>query len=194
MSHNSPLIPELQEYHRQVEAIKQDASDLMIGVTAAKFNWRPDPNRWSIAECLEHLNIIARLYFPIINQAITAARMRGWMSQGPFRYGLLGKIGKIYVRSTEPPPKMKFNSPKRFIPQHDRSILEVWPGFMVFQDRLHELISWANGVDLARVKIQIPATSLIKLSLGQCLGLVAAHERRHLWQARQVKNDPNFPE
>jgi hypothetical protein len=31
------------------------------------------------------------------------------------------------------------------------------------------------------------------LSLGQYLALHAAHEQRHLWQARQIKEDPSFP-
>jgi hypothetical protein len=190
MSQVSSLVPELQGYHRQVEAIQDDASDLMNDVTEAQFNWRPGPDRWSIAECLEHLNITARLYFPVINEKITEALMRGLKSQGPFRHGW---FGKFFLRTAEPPAKIRVKTPRRFVPPSDRPMSEVWPEFMTFQERLIELISRANGVDLARIKVQIPATKLIKLSLGQSFGLVAAHERRHLWQARQVKSDPNFP-
>jgi hypothetical protein len=190
MSQVSSLIPELQGYQRQVEAIKQEANDLMIDITAEQFNWRPGPDRWSIAECLEHLNVTARLYFPVINEVITEALMRGLKSQGPFRYGW---FGNFFLRSAEPPAKIRVKAPRRFVPPPDRPMSEVWPEFLIFQDRLIELISRANGVDLARIKVQIPATKLIKLSLGQSFGLVAAHERRHLWQARQVKIHPNFP-
>lgn len=189
MSQNS-LIPELQEYRRQIETIKQEAESLLNGLTEPQFNWRPGQGRWSIAECFEHLNMTARLYLPIIHNTINEARERGMMSRGPFKYGLLGNW---FVRTIEPPPKLKFKALRRFIPPHDRPLLEVWPGFMVFQDRFIELIDRANGVDLVRVKIQIPATKLIKLSLGQGIGFVTAHERRHVWQATLVKNDPNFP-
>jgi hypothetical protein len=190
MAQNISLIPELQEYCRQVEAIKQDAHELMDGVTKTQFNWRSGADRWSIAECLEHLNITARLYFPVINEMITQALLHGWRSQGPFRHGW---FGNFFVRSVEPPPGMRFKAPRRFVPPPDRPLSEVWSEFIAFQDRLIELIGRANGVDLARVKVQIPATNLIKLSLGQSFRLVAAHERRHLWQARQVKADPGFP-
>ncbi len=32
-------------------------------------------------------------------------------------------------------------------------------------------------------------TSLMRMSLGQCFGLLAAHERRHLWQAARVRGE-----
>ena len=180
---NFPLFPELQKYLGQVEAITQDASELVDGLTMEQLNWRPDPSRWSIAECLEHLNMTARIYFPVLIQTINEARANGIVSHGPFRYSWLGNW---FVRSAEPPPRLKFKTPRRFVPPPDLPMTEVWPGFLRFQERLVELISRANGVDLVRVKIQLPSTSFIKLSLGQGLGLITAHERRHLWQARQV--------
>lgn len=190
MSRNEVLIPELQEYFRQVEEIRRDAEDLVRGLSDAQFNWRPAPERWSISECLEHLNMVARLYWPIIAEAINQSRVKGWLSQGPFKHGW---FGKMLVRSAEPPPKMKFKAPRKFRPPADQPMAHVYPQFVSFQDRLLDLISDANGVDLGRPKVQLPATKLIKLTLGQGFGLMAAHERRHLWQARRVKDDPNFP-
>ncbi|HKX31509.1 MAG TPA: DinB family protein [Blastocatellia bacterium] len=190
MIQNILLFPDLARYYGQVEEIKQDAGRLVQGLTREQFNWCPEPGRWSIAECLEHLNITARLYFPLLIQTINEARANGISSQGPFRYSWLGNW---FVRSAEPPPKIKFKAPKRYRPLPGLTISEVWPAFLVFQDRLLELINRANGVDLARVKIQLPTMSFIKLGLGQALGLITAHERRHLWQARQVKDHPNFP-
>jgi hypothetical protein len=190
MSRNEVLIPELQEYVRQVEEIKRDAEDLVRGLSEAQFNWPPAPGRWSIGECLEHLNVTARLYWPVIAQAINQAKAQGWMSKGPYKHGW---FGKLFVRSAEPPVKMKFKAPRRFRPPADQPLAQVYPQFVSFQDRLLDLICDANGVDLGRPKVQLPATKLIKLTLGQGFGLIMAHERRHLWQARQVKEDPNFP-
>jgi hypothetical protein len=31
------------------------------------------------------------------------------------------------------------------------------------------------------------------MGLGPCFAFLAAHERRHLWQAWQVRKDPGFP-
>ena len=190
MSQVAEMVAELQEYHRQVEEIKRDAEDLVKGLSEAQFNWRLAPGRWSIGECLEHLNATARLYFPVIAQAINEARMKGWLSKGPFKHGWLGKL---LVRSAEPPVKMKFKAPRSFRPPADQPMAQVYPQFMSAQDRLLDLIRDANGVDLGRPRVPLPASRLIKLTLGQGIGLITAHERRHLWQARQVKEDPNFP-
>jgi len=33
----------------------------------------------------------------------------------------------------------------------------------------------------------------LKLGLGPCFAFLIAHERRHLWQAWQVRKDERFP-
>ena len=184
------LIPELEEYARQVEAIKRDATDLVVELSEAQFNWRPEAGRWSIAECLTHLNVTARQYFPLIRAAIEQARARHLLSAGPFRHGFLGNW---FVRSLEPPVKRRFKAPKIFVPPPDQPFVSVVPEFMGVQEQLLRFVRDANGVDLARAKVHSPASRLIRISLGQSLALLAAHERRHLWQARQVKDNPRFP-
>jgi len=185
------LISELQKYYDQVEEIIGDAEDLVKGLNEAQFNWRPSPEKWSINECLEHLNVTARLYWSILAEAINHARINGWFSKGPYNRPLMGRL---MVRSMEPPARMKFKATRRFRPPGDIPMSQVLAQFMAFQDRLLDLIRDANGVDLGRPRIQSPTSKLFKLTLGQGFGLMTAHERRHLWQARQVKNDPNFPE
>ncbi|HWQ32168.1 MAG TPA: DinB family protein [Blastocatellia bacterium] len=184
------LIPELQDYISQLEAIKRDAADLTAGMTETQFNWRPAPGQWSVAECLAHLNATAQQYIPLLSASIAEARERGWLSQGPFRYGWLGNR---FVRAMEPPVKMKFKAPKAFVPLPDQPMSKTVPEFMELQDQFISLIGTANGLDLKRARVPSPATKLIKLSLGQGFALITGHERRHLRQARQVKNHPDFP-
>jgi len=190
MTNDGELVAELSECYRQIEEIKHDAEDLITGLSEIQFNWRPAPSRWSIGECLEHLNVTARLYWPIVTEAIMHSRSTGVMSPGPFKHGW---FGNVFVRSAEPPVKSRYKSPRKFRPLADQPISRVWPQFITFQDRMLEMLQEANGVDLARTKVQSPALKLLKLTLGQAFRLITAHERRHLWQAREVKNDPNFP-
>ena len=58
-----------------------------------------------------------------------------------------------------------------------------------FVDRLRQ----ANGVDLVKAKVQSPVSKWIRVPLGVGFSIMTAHERRHLWQARQVTQDPRFP-
>src|SRR5262245_22646749 len=105
MNKSVELISELQEYYSQVEEIKRDAEDLVEGLSEAEFNWRPSPEKWSIGECLEHLNVTARLFWPIIAGAINGARVNGWFSDGPYKRTW---IGGLIIRMTRPPVRMKF--------------------------------------------------------------------------------------
>jgi hypothetical protein len=187
---DEPLVSDLEEYQRQIEAINEDAKGLLAGLSEGQVNWRPTPAHWSIAECLDHLTVTNRELMKQIEAAMSDARARGLTSLGPFRYGI---IGNMIVRSMEPPAKMKFKAPKIFKPRSTQSLEAVARDFFAAQDELLRLINEANGINLARVKINSPVTNLIKLSLGQAFGLIATHNRRHLWQARQVKGNQTFP-
>lgn len=184
------LIPELAEYRRQFERIQQEVRELTSGLAESQFNWRPDETRWSISENLLHLNIAGDMWRRQLEETIERARASGPFSQGPFRYGFLGSQ---IVRSMEPPPKRKFRTGRRFLPTNGNPISAVVPTFLHYQDEFILRVQQANGLDLARIKLPFPAMRLIRLGLGQVFALILAHERRHLWQARQVRQHPQFP-
>ncbi len=190
VNNNEPLVKDLEDYRQQIEAINEDARDLLAGLSEAQVNWRPTAAHWSIAECLDHLTVTNRELMERTEAAMNDARARGLTGRGPFRYGI---IGNMIVRSMEPPAKMKFKAPTIFKPRPDQSLEAVARDFFAMQDELLRLIVGANGINLARVKVTSPVTKLIKLSLGQTFGLIATHNRRHLWQAREVKNNETFP-
>lgn len=52
----------------------------------------------------------------------------------------------------------------------------------------------AEGLDLARVKVPALEAGRLRFNLQLTFAWIVAHERRHLWQARQVRNHPAFPE
>lgn len=185
-----PLAAELEEYRRQFERIKEDARSLVAGLSDAQFNWRPQPGAWSIAECLAHLNVAGQMYLPVVDRRIKGAREGGLVGAGPYRHGLLGKV---IVRTAEPPARLKFKAPKSFTPMPEHLLSVIEPAFMSLQEQFVARLRAANGLDLGRVKVVSPASRFIRLTLGQTFALLAAHERRHLWQARQVRNHPGFP-
>jgi hypothetical protein len=65
-------------------------------------------------------------------------------------------------------------------------------------NELKRLAREASGLNLRNVKVTLPALPpflrpLIKMPLGGRIGFITTHDRRHLWQAEQVRTDPNFP-
>lgn len=185
------LAPELAELDRQFAALKAEASEIVNGLKESQFNWRPDAHSWSMAECLLHLNIVGDRYVHVLEKTLAEARARGLVGQGPFGYGWLGKW---ILANTEPPPKRKFKAPRSFTPSYGQPITAVLPTFLHLQEQLALQLEQANGLDLARVKAPAPGLGPVKLNLHITFAWIAAHERRHLWQARQVRGHAGFPE
>lgn len=184
------LVPELENYRQQFESISLEAREMFAGLNDAQFNWRQAAGRWSIAECFAHLNVTGQMFLPVLTRQIKLARAAGRLSDGPYRRSFLGKM---FLRSMEPPAKLKFKAPKLYapLPEHLRAV--VLPAFITLQEQLIARLHDADGLDLGRVKVTSPATRFLKLSLGHTFAVMAAHERRHIWQARQVRQDPRFP-
>jgi DinB superfamily len=177
------MTPELADDLAQVEGIKADARSLVTGLSPAQFNWRPGPKRWSVAECLDHLNSIAKV-FPAIDRAIEHAERRGLRNPGPFRYGWWARAN---VRWMMPPPKFRMKTWKMLLPRDGPlAVDDVLREFLELHDQFAQRIRQADGLDLQRAIVQSPVMRWFRLPLGAYLAFLLAHDRRHLWQARQV--------
>jgi hypothetical protein len=186
-SHHAPgsddLSPELQDYRRQFEDITRDARLLLAGLTDRQLAWRETRDRWSIADCFDHLVVTGQQSLPHIRQAMLEARARGALGRGPFRDRMLERW---FVRSMDAPSTWKFKAPRAYRPSLSSPGRETVAGFFLLQQHLIEAVEEANGLDLAVVKVANPVTRWFRMSLGQEFALTAAHERRHVWQARGV--------
>jgi hypothetical protein len=61
------------------------------------------------------------------------------------------------------------------------------PEFMHIHNRVLELVEQAHGLDLKKIKIRSLVLPILRFDLGQYFALLTAHDRRHLWQAEQVR-------
>jgi len=183
-------VPALEECHQQFEEIADQARALAQGLSEKQFTWRPAKDAWSIQECLAHLVMVGQTEVRLVEAAIQSGRSQGITGNGPFRYGWLERT---ILRQTEPPARRKFSSPRRFRPVHGQPVTAILPTFLHVQQQFAALAEQAKGLDLARIKVPTPMSRLLKFSLGITLAQAAAHERRHLLQARAVRENPGFP-
>ena len=174
----------------EFDAARQDARALLAGLDDEAFNWRRAPGTWSMAECLDHLNITGRKYIRALDRGIVEGRARNLGGAGPFRYGLLERW---IVRFMDGPPKLRFKAPKAFVPAAEGRLTESLTAFVELQDQFQQCLTRADGLDLGKVKARSPVSKRIKFSLGAAFAAISAHQRRHLWQARQLRKDAGFP-
>lgn len=184
------LSPEIEAFRTEFERLSTEADALVAPLSEAQFTWQPAPGAWSVAECIDHLNVTARLYLPKLDEAIADAIRRGRYAEGPFSYNW---IGRFVVSSMEPPARVRMKAPKPFQPPPTRARREIMAAFRAYQVQFIDRLRQANGLDLASAKVTSPASRWIPLPLGSGFALVAAHERRHLWQARRATAAPGFP-
>jgi hypothetical protein len=177
-------VSELELYRQQFSRIQQQASELIAGLDEARFNWRPFAQGWSIEECLAHLIIVGQWEIGAIEAVIDKARKRGLTGHGPFQYSA---IDRFLVDQTEPPVRSPLPAPRRFAPLHGQPVTAVMPTFLHLQSQLILLLERAEGLDLRRVKVATPILPVLKMSLGMMFAQIAAHERRHLQQAKRVR-------
>jgi hypothetical protein len=176
--------------HAEFEAAREDARGLLSGIGDHAFNWRRAPGTWSMAECVDHLNLTGRKYLRALDRAIEAGRSKGLLGVGPFRYGLLESWT---VRVMDAPPMFRIKAPRAFTPAPEARLAESLAAFVALQDEFQQRLARADGLDLRRVKARSPVSRHLKFSLGKAFAGIAAHQRRHLWQARQLRNDAAFP-
>ena len=184
------LTPEIDAFRHEFERLADAADALVAPLSEPQFYWRPSAESWGVADCIEHLNVVARLYLPCLDEGIADAIRRGLYAEGPFAYN---GIGRIFVWAMEPPPRFSMKSPKPFMPGPTRSRHEIMAGFRAYQVQFIDRLRQANGLDLSRARVTSPTLKWVRLPLGSVFTLMGAHERRHLWQATTVTSTPGFP-
>ena len=182
--------PAVRSFADAMNAVEGEFTRLVHPLTDQQLNWRPSDGRWSIAECMAHLAASARQYVGPIDHAVERGFARGLLGGRDFHPG---RIGRWLIASMEPPPRRKMQAPKKIVPQRFESATKLREAYATAHRDLIGAVSRAEGLDLARVKVSSPIVPIIRQPLGVWLLFLAAHERRHLWQARQVRQEPGFP-
>ncbi|HEX6309464.1 MAG TPA: DinB family protein [Longimicrobiales bacterium] len=182
--------PFLASLLEQLAAVLLDAEELADSLTREQINWQPRPGRWSIAQCLDHLTRTASLYPEEIERMLRESRTRTAAGARPYREGW---IARWVVAGMEPPPRVRIRTIRQVEPPGDLDPRAVLQDFTAAHRRLRELIIGADGVSLRHARMRSPFARAIRFTLGQVFAVIVAHARRHLWQARQVRQDVAFP-
>jgi hypothetical protein len=168
----------------QLDEIRRRAEALARGLTPAQLTKRPHPGKWSIAECIAHLNVTAAVVQSLMERAIARGKRDNTLGTGPFD---IGPKGRFLVWFAEPPPKIRIPAPRNIRPPaRIDDPLKLLPEFLKAQDEWERLIREAAGLHQARLKIASPL-SPFRARLSAAVPWMLAHQRRHLWQAENVK-------
>jgi DinB superfamily len=170
-----------------LDAAEHDARALVAGLTEAQGTWRPAPGSWSVSECLDHLATGNTVYLGAMQPSAARALRDGRARRGLARPGL---IGGWFVWYLEPPARvgLKTKAPRAIRPRAAPPLDDAARRFLASQDEMRASLQTYAGFDLSSVRFPNPFIRGVRFSLATGLLVVAAHERRHLWQAWRVRH------
>ncbi len=180
-----------QAFEDAVSRLDRLAGDL----SPQQADWRSAPGRWSVAECIEHLNVTAELYLPGMETAAREAKGSGrWPGGPPYARGPLG--GRFLISFLDPTratPK-RARAPAVFRPSSsDLELPALATRFRAANRRFLALLAQSDGLALGNIRLATPVSRLLRVSLAQAFEIHAVHQHRHLAQAEDVRATEGFP-
>ncbi len=166
----------------QLETTKQQVIDSLSGVTPAQWRFKAAPDRWSVAECAEHLVLAEDFIFQGAQGVLkTPAVPRPEKSNSEVDQKLTMMVTDRSHKLTAPEPIVphdKIDTPaeaiKQFTEKRDRNIAYA----KTTQDDL---------------RVHVGPGPAGPMDSYQFLLLLSAHSARHTAQIREVQASPGYP-
>jgi hypothetical protein len=181
----------LQTIVAEAEDNSDAAGQLVSGLSEDQLNWRPAPDQWSIAQCLDHLAVTSNEFRPYFTAAIARGRERWPASTAPaYRPSWMG--GWL-IKQVNPETGRNLPAPKIFRPSESSNINGAFDTFLKAQGRFLDFVREAGGIDYNKTRLRSPVTPLMRYSLADAFVITVVHGQRHLAQAGRVREASGFP-
>ena len=177
------LIAELERQGAQAQV-------LAAGLSDAALNWQPNGGKgWSVLQCLDHLAIMNAKYVEALQDAVASNQDQLEPRKVPLRPS--GWFTRWFIGMEEPPPRLKLPAPKKISPP-SKLTAAVVEEYCALQKQLADFVREWGDADLGDLKVKDPLFPL-HLTADTQLLIISYHNRRHLWQAENVKKNAGFP-
>jgi hypothetical protein len=178
----SPVAATMTELERQrllahLEMTAAWLADELSGLTAAQIEFRRAPDAWTIAQVVEHLVVVAPIYWQDLQTALQQppSERRSTMTDADVLWYGIDRTRREQAIPTERPTGRL----------HDlRAALEA---YRKHHDRLRQYLATTHD-DLRSHIVPRQGCDAYQWAL-----LISTHEQRHILQIREIKADPTFP-
>lgn len=171
----------LAEAMGYVEERRRELLQSFAGVPGDRLCRRPNPDRWSVAEILEHLRLVEAGVARMITKRVGQARDQGLgeeMSTAPITGSVDGFGIEAGSVSMQAPPTVQ--------PRADVDVSEVLEGLDGSREALRAAAVSASGLSIGDIRHTHPMFG--ELDLYQWLIFVGQHEGRHRKQIERTLN------
>ena len=187
---SNPETGKLSALLTEAESIRDEAGAAFGGLSHAQLNWKPSMEEWSIGQCFDHLILTNQPYFPILEKIAAGERKRNLWQRVPLLPGL---FGKLVLGAVSPESARKIKARQGFLPAASDIEAQIISRFAQHQDELMRRMKATESLNVEKIIITSPISSLVTYSLLDGYRIIITHERRHFLQARRVMATEGFP-
>ena len=167
-----------------MQATRKQFLDAVAGLSKEQWTFRAGPDRWSIAECAEHIAVSESYIFGLVEKLAAAPA-----SAEDLIAKTKGKDDAVV--KMVPDRSSKFQAPEPIKPKKlSDNPLEYVEKFRTARDRN---IKWIETTDSSLRDKVTPHPAMGPLDAYQWILLVSAHSERHMLQILEVKAAEGFP-
>ena len=149
-------------------------------MTEAQLNFKPDADKWSVLQCVEHLNRYSEYYLKTIENKLSKAKEKG---AEEVKYSWFGRMS---IKSIHPDNRKKSKTLARLNPAASEVNRGILQDFITHQKTLLTLMDKAEKHSLNSIKIPADVFKLLKLRLGECFEFLIVHQQRHILQMKEL--------
>lgn len=171
------LHPRLVELRTVLNRSRNNLLATVAGVPAEAVATVPNRGAWSVAEIVEHLEIVEDRIGRTLGQLARRAETLGPETDSESVLTSLDRFGLGQ-------PKFAISAPAAVIPTGTRSLEQSLAGLAASRARLLELLGRVSGRALGELKAPHPLIG--QLDFYQWLLFIAQHEERHSIQIRET--------
>lgn len=142
---------------------------------------RPRTGRWSVGECIEHLNLTHERMLA----AMEAALSEGGSGPPTKPYKLDAK-GWLLAKMMAPSQRFKMKTSAPFIPETGTSREALLARFAGLLERVWTLTRRGTELDFAAARMESPFRAGLRYTVYSGLVVTEVHLRRHLQQAEEA--------
>jgi len=166
-----------------LEMTRAGVVDAAKGLSDAQLNFKPAPDKWSVAQVLEHIASAEDMLFGLVEGQAMKAPPRADSSEDV-------KAIDNLILTAIPDRSQKRSAPEPLIPANRYgSAAEALKHFN--ESRTKTIALMQDGKDLRDHAMDSPLGK--KLDPYQWLLFISAHSERHTKQINEVKAHPDFP-
>jgi hypothetical protein len=165
-----------------LESTKKGVLDATNGLSEAQWNFKPAPDKWSVAECVEHIAAAEDFIRGMAVDKVMKAPAAPDRDIAKIDAGIMAMIPDRSQKAQAPDqlkPTNRFGSPEGSL-KHFAESRTATENFL------------KDTPDLRAHAVDSPLGGP-KLDAYEWVLFVSAHSQRHTKQIEEVKADPNFP-